>query len=129
MGFLNAGCIERIHRKFLKYLLNVKISTNNYATYKELGRYHLSIERYVRIIEYWFKLINISDSNCILNAVYNSMLLETQKAPRQESWLNKVNIYSTETGSLMYGTTLIPKKRKHFYQFLNKGLLTTSLVN
>ena len=89
-GFLNAECIERVHRKFLKYLLNVKVSTNNYAIYKELGRYHLSIERHLRIIKYWFKLINISDSNCILNAVYNSILLETQKAPRQESWLIKV---------------------------------------
>ena len=72
-GFLNAECIERIHRNFLKYLLNVKVSTNNYVIYKEQGRYHLSIERHVRIIKYWFKLINISDSNCILNTVYNSM--------------------------------------------------------
>ena len=38
-GFLNAECIERVHRKFLKYILNVKTSTNNYAVYKELGRY------------------------------------------------------------------------------------------
>ena len=90
MVFFNAECIERIHRKFLKYLFNVKVSTNDYAIYKELGRYHLSIERHLRIIKYWFKLINISDSNCILNAVYNSMLLGTQKAPRQESWLIKV---------------------------------------
>ena len=32
-GFLNAECIERIHRKFLKYILHVKIQTNNYAIY------------------------------------------------------------------------------------------------
>ena len=36
-GFLNAECIERIHRNFLKYILNVKTPTNNYAVYKELG--------------------------------------------------------------------------------------------
>ena len=44
-GILNAECIERIHRKFLKYILHVKISTNNYAVYKEMGRYPLIIER------------------------------------------------------------------------------------
>ena len=88
--FLNAESIERIHRKFLKYLVNVKMSTCNYAIYKEFGRYHLSIERQIRIIKYWFKLINIQDSNCILNAVFNDMLHMKRSTPRQESWLNKV---------------------------------------
>ena len=74
-GFLKAECIERIHRKFLKYILNVKIQTNNYAVYKELGRHPLIIERHVRIIKYWFKLVDVSNTNCILNAVYNSMYL------------------------------------------------------
>ena len=90
-GFLNAESIERIHRKFLKYLVNVKMSTCNYAIYKEFGRYHLSIERQIRIIKYWFKLINIQDSNCILNAVFNDMLHDMKRStPRQESWLYKV---------------------------------------
>ena len=34
-GFLNAECIERINRNFLKHILHVKISTNNYAVYKK----------------------------------------------------------------------------------------------
>ena len=44
-GFLDVECIERIHRKFLKHSLHVKKSTNNYAVYKELGRYPLIIYR------------------------------------------------------------------------------------
>ena len=91
-GFLYAETVERIHRKILKYILNVKISTNNYAIYKKLGRYPLSIERHMRIIKYWFKLLDVSTSNSILNTVYNSMLRDITRAtpPRQESWLAKV---------------------------------------
>ena len=44
-GFSNAQCIERVHRKFCKRILNVKLSTNNYALYTELGRHPLFIER------------------------------------------------------------------------------------
>ena len=50
--FSNAQCIERVHRKFCKRILNVKLSTNYYALYTELGRYPLFIERQLRIIKY-----------------------------------------------------------------------------
>lgn len=91
-GFLNAECVERIHRKFLKYILNVKISTNNYAVYKELGRHPLSTERQIRIIKYWFKLMDNSNTNCILKAVYNNMLLDMTSSVtvRKQSWLTNV---------------------------------------
>ena len=39
-GFSNAECIERVHRKFCKWILNVKMSTNSNALYNKLGRYH-----------------------------------------------------------------------------------------
>ena len=98
-GFLNAECIERIHRKFLKHILHVKISTNNYAVYKELGRYPLIIERQVRIIKYWFKLVDSSNSNCILNAVYNSMLSDMTKTTFTRTlWLSKVKDLLDQNG-------------------------------
>ena len=34
-GFSSAECIERVHRKFCKHILKVKMSTNNYALYTE----------------------------------------------------------------------------------------------
>ena len=43
-GFSSAECIERVHRKFYKHILKVKMSTNNYALYTELGRHPLYIE-------------------------------------------------------------------------------------
>lgn len=72
-GYLNAEYIERVHRKYCKYILNVKASTNNYALYCELGRYPLIIERKIRIVKYWFKLLQKSEDNCIINAVYKCM--------------------------------------------------------
>ena len=42
--FMNAECIERVHRKFCKYIINVKQTTNNNALYSELRRYPLLIE-------------------------------------------------------------------------------------
>ncbi len=49
--------LERIHLKFCKCILGVKISTSNAAVYGDLGRYPLYINRYVRILKYWFKII------------------------------------------------------------------------
>ena len=55
-GFSNAQNIERVHRKFCKWFLNVKMSTNNLSLYAELGRFPLSIARHTRIIKYWLSL-------------------------------------------------------------------------
>ena len=48
-GFIRAENIERIHRKFCKWLLNVKMSTNSFALYAEVGRFSLIIGRQTRI--------------------------------------------------------------------------------
>ena len=89
-GFMQADYIERVHRKFCKYLLNVKTSTNNYAVYNELGRYPLVIERYIRIVKYWFSLLHKCRRNCILNAVYMSMETDMQGDDRNILWLTKL---------------------------------------
>ena len=49
-GFINAKCIERVHRKFCKYIINVKQTTNNYALYSEVRRYPLSIETWTLLL-------------------------------------------------------------------------------
>ncbi len=60
--------LERLHLKFLKAILGVKLSTSNAAVYGELARYPIYIQRYVRIIKYWFKIIRTD--NCILKVLY-----------------------------------------------------------
>ena len=56
-GFSKSKEIERIHLKFCKKILMCKMNTPTTAVYGELGRYPLYISRYVRILEYWFRLI------------------------------------------------------------------------
>lgn len=52
-GFSKSKEIERVHLKFCKRLLNVRLNTFTAGVYGELGRYPLYISRYVRIIKYW----------------------------------------------------------------------------
>ena len=97
-GFMHAECIERVHRKFCKYMLNVKISTNTYAVFNELGRYPLIIKRHVRIVKYWFSLLQKSKNNCILNAVYASMEANMENDTQNVLWLSKLKCLFERNG-------------------------------
>ncbi len=78
--------IERIHLKFCKTVLGVKLSTSNVGVYGELCRYPLYINRHIRMIKYWFKLVNTQ--NCILKVIYNSALLDCTSG--LNNWVTKV---------------------------------------
>ena len=52
MGFYTSENIERVYLKFCKWLINVKMSTNNLSLSGEFGRFSLFIGRHVRIIKY-----------------------------------------------------------------------------
>jgi hypothetical protein len=69
--------VEKLHLKFLKYILHVKNSTPNFMVYGELGRFPLLINIKVCMITFWAKLVNPESTNisCILyNLVKNSHL-------------------------------------------------------
>lgn len=65
---INYGCevwgshkgedIEKVHLNFLKLTLKARKSTVNYMVYFELGRFPMYIERYCRMMKYWFKILN-----------------------------------------------------------------------
>ena len=69
--------IERIHLKFCKRLLKVKNNSCNATIYGELGRYPLYISRYVRIIKYWFKVVN--SENILIASVYKQALKDSME--------------------------------------------------
>ena len=56
-GITKSKEIERIHLKFLKYILCLKASTSNMAVFVELSRFPLYISRCVHVIKYWIKLM------------------------------------------------------------------------
>ena len=87
-GFMSAEMIERVQRKFCKWMLNVKRSTNNLAILSELGRLPLCIERKVKIVKYWFKLFSNDNGNIILRVVYNQLVDDIDKGIT--NWAYKV---------------------------------------
>lgn len=81
--------IEQVQMKFLKRILKVNASTVNYMVYCELGRYPMFIERYCRMLKYWFKLI--CTDNCILKCCFEEMLERCIKKPNDKyNWACRI---------------------------------------
>ena len=91
-GFTRAENIERIHRKFCKWLLNVQCKNvhNSLALYAEVGRFPLIIGRQTRIVKYWLKLFGKKASNFLLFTLIMDQVREVNKNPRINNWANKV---------------------------------------
>lgn len=74
------------------------MSTNSYALYNELGRHPLFIDRQIRIITYWFKLLNDLNSNCILKCIYSCMKARTENETNCFLWTTKVKYLLQKNG-------------------------------
>ena len=61
--------IEKIHLKYLKYILGLKQSTPTCMVLGETGRYPLSMSIKCRMISYWSKLICQKESTNIIHMV------------------------------------------------------------
>ena len=88
-GFSKADVIERIHLRFCKQLLGVRVQTQNNFIYGELGRMSLRNYRFLSIMRYWFKILNC-DNTKIIKQIYNTMLEDMQLHPEISSWAKSV---------------------------------------
>lgn len=79
-----------MHRKFLKWLLGVKVSTCNAAVYGEIGRYPLFITQQVRIIKYFIKLYTKKTENSILVTTMEKMRTLAENNVHLVNWASKV---------------------------------------
>ena len=71
-GMRKADPIETFHLSFLKSILGVKTSTPNCFIYGELGAYPLILERKIRVIKYWLKIVrDINENENLVHKVYN----------------------------------------------------------
>ena len=88
--------IERVHLKYCKRILNVKLSTSNAGVYGELGRFPLFIGRFVKIIKFWFKIIH--SKNCIVSKIYSLLLCDV--CGGKSNWVSAVKdiLYSNGFG-------------------------------
>ena len=75
------------------------------AVYGETGRYPLYIQRCIRIINFWDKILN--SENIITKVIYEDMLIEIQKG--QKNWASNVkHIFD------MYGFSYVWDNQKSF---------------
>ena len=88
-GFHKGVDIETLHLSFLKRVLKVRKSTSNYMVYFELGRFPLYINRYCRMLNYWFKILKTE--NCILKNCYEDMFESNAFKPNDKlNWGCKI---------------------------------------
>jgi hypothetical protein len=97
-GFLKAENIERVQKKFCKWLLNVKKTTNTLSLYSECGRFPLYIERHIRIIKYWLKLNTFKSENCILYHIVKNQRYCIEHNQNVSNWTYKVRKLLQESG-------------------------------
>jgi hypothetical protein len=68
-GYENLDIIERVHLKFLKYILCMKSSTPSYTVCGESGRFSLSIDIHSRMVSCKAKMLQ-GQENIIVSTVY-----------------------------------------------------------
>lgn len=88
-GHENSDLLERVHAKFCKLMIKVSKYTHNTAVYGELGRYPLSFNIELRIVNYWCKILSSKGSklNCIM---YNIMYQLWSNGKYESPWLKSV---------------------------------------
>jgi len=62
--------IEKVHLRFLKYILGVKNSTCTLAIYGELGRFPLHLQQMLATVKYWVRLETMPEDS-IVKQTYN----------------------------------------------------------
>ena len=90
-GMSKADPIEVFYREFLKYVLRVKTSTPNIYVYGELGVYPLWIDRQIRVLKYWAKIINPESSKGeFVKNIYREMYELSLTNPQVVTWATTV---------------------------------------
>ena len=98
-GFSSAEKCERVHRKFLKRVLGVKMSTNTMALYGDTGRFPIFVDRYVRIVKYWLKIVKSDYANCIVKSVYTDLFNDVINNENTINWVSQVRGLLQRSGS------------------------------
>ena len=139
-GYENVDQLETFHHKFLKRLLGVRKSTANCIVRGELGRMELRKTIDLRMLNYWCKIINSSDSklNKILyklqqqmfsEGIFKSLWLEKIKSILDRCGLSYIwGCESVDQGFLGYlvNLNLIDRQRQDWHaNVLDNGLCSS----
>ena len=94
-GFGNCDTIERVHLKFIKYVLRLKKSTPSHMIYGKLGIFPITMDVRHRALSYWIKLIADSSNETLgaqkLSTFLYSMIYNMQQNDELKSqWLYSI---------------------------------------
>lgn len=95
-GFYRSDDVEKVHLRFLKQILGVRRQTSNIAIYGELGRFPLYVIRKIRILKYWYKILN--SPNTLLFKVYSQQLNCLNSYASYTCWSASVRTLLNELG-------------------------------
>ena len=84
-GAFNCSEVDKLHNRFCKHILGVKLQTSNQAVYGELGRFPLSVLCKERIIKFWLKI-----KRHVGSPMYN-VYVEQCNNPYRNSWADCVH--------------------------------------
>ena len=85
----------------MKYVLRVKTSTPNNYVYGELGVYPLLIDRKLRVLKYWAKIINPGNlKGELVRLIYKEMYQLSVTNPGKVTWATLVRdtLYNLDLG-------------------------------
>ena len=87
-GFHSAPNIERVHLRFCKRILGVRIFTQNDFIYGELGRMPLYKVRLINIVKYWLKIVH--GMKCQYVSVCYQLGLQNVNERNSKGWTKSV---------------------------------------
>jgi hypothetical protein len=92
IGIYDFQEIDKLHIRFCKHVLGVKLQTPNYAVYGELGRFPLSVICKERAVKFWLKIMKNEESP--LKRIYNEQL----QSGNPNNWVNSMKNYIDRLG-------------------------------
>ena len=102
-GVCKADPMETFYMSFLKSILRVKLSTTNIYVYGEFGLVPLHVQRKVRVLKYWAKLVDGSfNENSYVFKVYKALYNLSVEKPRTVTWATLVRKVLDECGMIDY---------------------------
>ena len=137
-GAQQAKILDVVHLKFLKYILGVRQSTPSSYVYGELGEYPLYIERHVRMINYWLKVISLPDSS-LAKTMYNVLLNDLSNNPTTNNWAANIKSILQTNGfgyvwarqgisdsNKVFSNKLRTRIQDQYIQYWNESIQSTS---
>ena len=97
-GFENIQIMEKIHLKFCKRILNMRLTMPNYMVFSELGRYPLEIRVKLRMVSFSFWTKLIQSENKLSSILYRLILQIHQSGNHVFKWISFVMSIFDNTG-------------------------------